>query len=412
MQTPDQTTFQDMTLPNGWTRHTPSVGESGLLLATIDDLDVAATAMFTVTVRVSSTAPVAGTITGLARISCENDDSNPANNQSQASVTVAGTVSADVAVAISGDINPATVGQSVTYTVDVTNPASVAATGVEAHLTLPGTAAIVSLGGGSQSSLIVDFGVGNLSAGETRQFQIVVRPLNTETMTLTASATADSGVIVGSPASVTTTVVDATLPGSPPPVDPPPPGPTPPSVLTAVRYGFHRQSTVLVVSLGQQMSFEDASNPKSYSVLVSTKGVAHEVPISKVWYDPRTHQATLRVAKTIYLFHPWQLVVRGITSNLSSDATGGGVGGRKFVTDMNSQSLRGPSWDAPGASRVGIKAVPAGPLAAWAEKVALGVRNRPIKTKAVVRTTATGGVHTRLSAPPRTSDTGRSHHAR
>jgi hypothetical protein len=200
-------------------------------------------------------------------------------------------------------------------------------------------------------------------------------------------------------------------PGPTPPDGTPSPGPTPPSVLTAVRYGFHRQSTVLVVSLGQELSPQDASNPKSYSVLVSRNGVVGEVPISKVWYDPQTHQATLRVAQRIYLFHPWQLVVRGITSDLSSDATGG-PGGRKYVTEMNSHSLRGPSWDAPGASRLGIKSVPAGPLAAWAEKEALSVRNRPIKTSAVVRTTTVGTVHPRLSAPPRTRDTGRAHHAR
>jgi len=372
---------------------------------------------------IRSTAPVGGTITGVAKIASETVDSNPANNQSQASATVAGAVTADVTVAISGDVNPATVGQSVTYTVDVTNPASVAATGVIAHVTLPGTDAIVSLGGGSQNSLAVDFGVGTLSAGETRQFQIVVRPLNTETMTLTASTTADPGVSIGIPASVSTTVVDTSTPvptppygtpspGPTPPDGTPSPGPTPPSVLTAERYGFHRQSTVLVVSLGQEMSREDASNPKNYSVVVSTKGVVNEVPISKVWYDPQTHQATLRVAKRIYLFHPWQLVVRGIASDLSSDAIGGGAGGRKLVTDMNSQSLRGPSWNAPGASRVGVKSVPAGPLAAWAEKVAIGVRNRPIKARAVIPTTATGDAHTRLSAPPRNRDTGRAHHAR
>ena len=239
-------------------------------------------------------------------------------------------------------------------------------------------------------------------------------------MTLTASTTADPGVIIGSPASVTTTVVDTSPPvptppdgtpspgptppdgtpsdrrhrtapsGPTPPVDPPSPGPTPPSVVTAVRYGFHRQSTVLVVSLGQEMSPEDASNPKSYSVLVSTNGVVGEVPISKVWYDPQTHQATLRVAQRIYLFHPWRLVVRGIATDLSSDALdGGGAGRSQFRDRMDSHSLQGPSWDAPGASRVGVKAVPAGPLAAWAEKVALGVRTRPIKARAVVRAAPT-----------------------
>ena len=101
-------------------------------------------------------------------------------------------------------------------------------------------------------------------------------------------------------------------------------------------------------SLGQEISREDATNPKTYSVLVSTNGVASEVPISKVWYDPGSHQATLRVAQRIYLFHPWQLVVQGVASNLSSDAIGGNAGRHRFVTDMNSHSLRGPSWDSPG----------------------------------------------------------------
>ena len=76
-------------------------------------------------------------------------------------------------------------------------------------------------------------------------------------MTLTASTTADPGVIIGSPASVTTTVVDTSPPVPTPPDGTPAtgtdatgrhpipgtdaagrpaiPGPTPPSVVTAVR---------------------------------------------------------------------------------------------------------------------------------------------------------------------------------
>jgi hypothetical protein len=156
-----------------------------------------------------------------------------------------------------------------------------------------------------------------------------------------------------------------------------------------VRYGFHRQSTVLVVSLGQEMSSADASNRQNYSVRVSTNGAVNEVPISKVWYDPQRQQATLRVAQRIYLYRSWQLVVQGNTSDLSRDSIGNGAAGRSFVINMGLHSLRGPSWDAPGASRVGIKAVPAGPIDAWAEKVARAVNAQPIRIKTIARLSPT-----------------------
>ena len=72
MNTPSQTTFQAMTVPSGWTTQTPSVGGTGNLSAAIGRLDVGATAVFTVTMRRQFPAPVAGTITGAARIASES----------------------------------------------------------------------------------------------------------------------------------------------------------------------------------------------------------------------------------------------------------------------------------------------------------------------------------------------------
>ena len=60
-----------------------------------------------------------------------------------------------------------------------------------------------------------------------------------------------------------------------------------------------------------------------------------------------------------------------------------GVAGHGFATQLDSRSLNVPSWDAPQASRVGVKGVPAGPLATWAEKVARAVKTQPIRTTMV-----------------------------
>ncbi len=84
--------------------------------------------------------------------------------------------------------------------------------------TVAGARNIISAnGGGSQTSSGVDFSVGSLGAGETRQFQIVVRPVNTQSITLTASASADPNVTLGRPASVTTNVVGPDAGETPPP---------------------------------------------------------------------------------------------------------------------------------------------------------------------------------------------------
>ena len=111
---------------------------------------------------------IIGTILGDATIACETIDTNQANNRADASATVAEAGVSGVAginVAISGSVNPAAVGQDLTYTITVTNPGNQAATGAAAHVTVPNTVLIVSMGGGSPTSSGVDFQVGSLQRG-------------------------------------------------------------------------------------------------------------------------------------------------------------------------------------------------------------------------------------------------------
>jgi hypothetical protein len=172
-------------------------------------------------------------------------------------------------------------------------------------------------------------------------------------------AAAGQGFCVGSPACVTTAVVGT------PTVDPPPP-----TVLNAIRYGFHHQSTILVVMLSKDVNPHEASNPGNYTVLVPAKRSDRAVLISGVSYKSQTHQAALHVAQQIYIYRPWRLVVRGNITDLSGKSLEtGGVVGRDFVTLTSLRSLVGPASSAPGASRTGRKPVPAGPLAFHATRV-------------------------------------------
>jgi hypothetical protein len=159
----------------------------------------------------------------------------------------------------------------------------------------------------------VDFNVGTLGAGASHLFQIVVRPEQTGTLTLTASLSADPGVTLGQPASVATAVVAAN-PGEPTPLpivpgEPTPPtvpgeptprtvpsGPTPPTVPTgptprtdpgqptplavqsAKRFGFHEQPTILVVTFNEDWYSDARSKPATYTVLVSANG-ARALPL-------------------------------------------------------------------------------------------------------------------------------------
>lgn len=395
IDTPNHTTFESVSVPSGWSPQSPAVGSTGRVFLNTRTITVGASVVLSVSVRVDPTAPIGSTITGSAVVQSETLDPNYDNNTAEDSSTVGHAYNANVTVGISGDVNPAKVGQEVTYTIGVSNTGTDPATGAAVHVSVPTTTTIVSLGGGSQDASGVNFPLGNLGAGGTRQFQIKLRALVTGTITLTATPTADAAVSVGGPAHVTTPAIAAPPtvppPSTPPPSDPPPANPDPPTVLSAVRYGFHDQATILVVRFSTEMNSNAASNPAKYEVLVSANGKDRAVKISGVWYDPHTYEATLRVSERIYIYKPWRLIVRGNITDASGTALAGdGVAGHSFITTMSLNNLSGPASQAPGASRIGIGAIPAGPRAAHSQKAPV-VHTTPLaKLKPSHRPTPTG----------------------
>jgi uncharacterized repeat protein (TIGR01451 family) len=125
---------------------------------------------FTVVVTVPASQANGSTITDAASVSASNPDPNTANNTATANTTVTNTnTSADLAVAVSGP-STANEGDTVTYTIKVTNAGPNAASGVTLTDTLPAVLAFKSAtpsGTFGVSNGVVTFTVGTVAAGGT-----------------------------------------------------------------------------------------------------------------------------------------------------------------------------------------------------------------------------------------------------
>jgi hypothetical protein len=152
--------------------------------------------------------------------------------------------------------------------------------------------------------------------------------------------------------------------------------------VKAVRYGFHHQSTILVVTFRNDVNPNQVSDASSYSVVGTINGTRQAVPISRAFYNAQTHQATLLVAEKVYLYKPWQLVVQGNTTELSRlarDPQWHGHPDGSLVIKMNRGSLVGRASKAPGAAQVGVSDVSPGKLVAGARKGRLAGVVKPLR---------------------------------
>jgi uncharacterized repeat protein (TIGR01451 family) len=126
--TPTNATFSSLVPPANWTCSTPAVGSSGTITCTLNPgytLAVGATATFPVVMTAPTTAAsgsLPGTVlSSTAYIADSTPDPNTANNFATASIEVATSGQADLAVTSTGTPNPVTPGNNITYTQSVTN---------------------------------------------------------------------------------------------------------------------------------------------------------------------------------------------------------------------------------------------------------------------------------------------------
>jgi uncharacterized repeat protein (TIGR01451 family) len=137
---PANMNFQSITHPAGWTCTTPAVGGTGTIACTAGagtSIALNGTASFSLVMQVNASAPSGTNIPDTPTASAGNVVPNLTTNSATATVLVANANSADVAIVKTATPNPVSQGETLTYTLAVTNNGPASATTVTVADTLP-----------------------------------------------------------------------------------------------------------------------------------------------------------------------------------------------------------------------------------------------------------------------------------
>jgi uncharacterized repeat protein (TIGR01451 family) len=195
---PANMTFQSITHPAGWTCTTPGVGGTGTITCTAGagtSIALNGTASFSLVMQVNTSAPSGTNIPDTATASAGNVVPGLTTNTATAIVLVANANSADMAIVKTATPNPVSQGDTLTYTLAVTNNGPASATTVTVADSLPTAVTYISVStttgtcseaGGSVTCLL-----GTMANGGTATITIVAIAGTPGVVSNTATVTAD-----------------------------------------------------------------------------------------------------------------------------------------------------------------------------------------------------------------------------
>jgi uncharacterized repeat protein (TIGR01451 family)/fimbrial isopeptide formation D2 family protein len=194
---PAGTTFVSSTA-TGWSCTTPPVGSGGELSCTVPSLAVNAVSAIAITVTVSPMLVSEAVLTNVATVSTTTVDPRPDDNRDEEQTHVGAPDTADLSVTKVDAVDPVQAGQTITYTVVVTNNGPSGAAGVVLTDTLPATVGLISAtpsqGAGCTGTTTITCDLGAVASGSAATVTVV-------------GTTTVSGVVVNA-ASVTGTQTD------------------------------------------------------------------------------------------------------------------------------------------------------------------------------------------------------------
>jgi uncharacterized repeat protein (TIGR01451 family) len=239
---------------------------------------------------------------------------------------------ANADLALSGTA-PAVVasGQKVTYKLTATNSGTSGATGVTLTETLPVGAAFFSATGGvTPVNGVLTFAIGDLAAGATASFTVVIISGAAGTMNDLARVSGDQAD--PSPTDDNVALITAVTA-------------TGPAVTSVHRLGFHAQPTLLVVAFDEALNPERAQDPDNYQI-VELGGTRLKIGVKAAVYDAASRTVTLSPVHQLNLHHLFQLTIigtgpKGVTDSFGNllDGRSDGDPGSNFVTLVSASDL-------------------------------------------------------------------------
>ncbi|MDA4848404.1 choice-of-anchor D domain-containing protein [Hoeflea poritis] len=166
----------------------------GVAACDLGDIASGASAQYTVTVSTTDTG-MSGTITNSVEVDSGVPDSNSGNNTATED-TLVNRPNADLSVTLVDDADPIVAGDTLTYTVTVSNAGPQTATGAFSTMTLPSEVAFVSTSGCNQDPGGVSIcSLGDIAPGASAQYTVTVSTTDTGMSgTITNSVQVGSGV--------------------------------------------------------------------------------------------------------------------------------------------------------------------------------------------------------------------------
>jgi uncharacterized repeat protein (TIGR01451 family) len=216
--TPPNTNFQSITPPAGWTCVTPAVGATGTITCTDgSNLALNATAAFTLLLQVNSGTASGTNIAESVTANASNIVPNLTSNTATATVVVANANSADMAIVKTATPSPTVSdGDTLTYTLAVTNNGPASATNVTVVDTLPSDVTYLSVnttaGTCSEADATVTCLLGTMTNGATATVTIITLAGAPGTATNTATVSADQTdpILTNNSSTQTETITAAT----------------------------------------------------------------------------------------------------------------------------------------------------------------------------------------------------------
>lgn len=195
--TPPNTNFQSITTPAGWTCTTPAIGAAGTITCTDgSSLAVNASAAFTLVLQVNAATASGTSIADTATAMASNIVPGLTTNTATATVSVASATSADMAIVKTA--TPASTvpeGDSLVYTLTVTNNGPATATNVTVSDPLPTSVTFLSVsstvGSCSQAGGTVTCQLGTMANAATATVSIITMTAAPGVVANTATVSAD-----------------------------------------------------------------------------------------------------------------------------------------------------------------------------------------------------------------------------